>query len=216
MGSDAKEPKEPPMNVMGMGWQEMMIILVGALIIFGPNRLPEVAGQLGKAIRDLKKMTSELTGELERNAGLNDIKKAVQSELSGVQSQLNSVTGTVQKQVNSATSSVNSTVSSAVSPAKSTSSNVSSAKSTTSTTTAAKTSTGTTVQAKVVATKKDPLAGVTFMEEAVPIEAVAASNGTAKKSVATAKSAPTIDQLDAIGRARQRRAAAGYNKRAIT
>src|SRR5262245_32377327 len=80
------------MSIMGMGWLEMVVIAIGALLIFGPDRLPEVAGQVGKFVRDIRKMTSELSGELERTAGVNDIKKAVQSELAGVKSTVDSAT----------------------------------------------------------------------------------------------------------------------------
>jgi sec-independent protein translocase protein TatA len=38
------------------------IILVLALIVFGPKRLPEVGKQLGQAMRELRKVTEELTG----------------------------------------------------------------------------------------------------------------------------------------------------------
>lgn len=38
------------------------IILVLALIIFGPKRLPEIGKQLGQAMREMRKMTEELTG----------------------------------------------------------------------------------------------------------------------------------------------------------
>src|SRR5688500_12710427 len=106
------------MSIMGMGWMEIAIIAIGALLIFGPDRLPEVAGQAGKFVRDIRKMTSELSGELERTAGVSDIKKAVQSELAGVKSTVDSATKGVSSSVNSATSSVNKSVSAASSAAK--------------------------------------------------------------------------------------------------
>ena len=40
------------------------IILVLALIVFGPKRLPEIGKQLGQAMRELRKVTDELTGSL--------------------------------------------------------------------------------------------------------------------------------------------------------
>ena len=39
-----------------------MIILIVALIVFGPKKLPEVGKQLGQAMREFRKMTDELTG----------------------------------------------------------------------------------------------------------------------------------------------------------
>ncbi len=41
--------------MFGLGFQELLIILLIALIIFGPARLPQIGSGLGKAIRDFKK-----------------------------------------------------------------------------------------------------------------------------------------------------------------
>lgn len=38
------------------------IILVLALIVFGPKRLPEIGKQLGQAMREMRKITDEITG----------------------------------------------------------------------------------------------------------------------------------------------------------
>jgi sec-independent protein translocase protein TatA len=45
--------------VFGLGFQELIIILVIALVIFGGKKLPEVGSGLGKAIREFKRGTSE-------------------------------------------------------------------------------------------------------------------------------------------------------------
>lgn len=44
---------------------EMGVILIVALIIFGPGKLPEVAGQVGKVIREFRESTGGLTGEFQ-------------------------------------------------------------------------------------------------------------------------------------------------------
>lgn len=41
---------------------DIAIILVVALIIFGPKKLPEMGKQLGQALRELRKVTDDLTG----------------------------------------------------------------------------------------------------------------------------------------------------------
>ena len=41
---------------------DIAIILVLALIVFGPKKLPEIGKQLGQAMRELRKVTDELTG----------------------------------------------------------------------------------------------------------------------------------------------------------
>ena len=58
------------MNFLGMGPMELMLILVLALIVFGPGKLPEVAGQVGKAVRDMRRATTELSGEFNRAISL--------------------------------------------------------------------------------------------------------------------------------------------------
>jgi sec-independent protein translocase protein TatB len=215
------------MNIMGMGWQEMMIILVGALLIFGPDRLPEVAGQIGKFVRDMRKMTGDLTGELERTAGVGDIKKAVQQELGGLKSTMDSATKGVTSSVSSATSSVNKSVTAAANAAKGTTTAAKPASTVTGAaakSTAAKSTTPAKAAPapKPVASKKDPLADVSFFEEISPkAPRVVASNGATSTIAASDNghvksptSAATPDQIDALGRARQRRLSAGYNRRA--
>ncbi len=58
------------MNFLGMGPMELMLILVLALIVFGPGKLPEVAGQVGKAVRDLRRATTDLSSEFNRTLSL--------------------------------------------------------------------------------------------------------------------------------------------------
>lgn len=41
--------------MFGLGATELIIILVVALVIFGPGKLPELGGALGKGIRDFRK-----------------------------------------------------------------------------------------------------------------------------------------------------------------
>ncbi len=53
--------------MFGIGLPELLVIMVVALIVLGPKRLPEVAQALGKALAELRKATSGVTEEL-RNA----------------------------------------------------------------------------------------------------------------------------------------------------
>ncbi len=58
---------------MGIGGMEIFFILVIALIIFGPKKLPEMGRSLGKAIREFKSAGTELQDELTKTA--NDLDK---------------------------------------------------------------------------------------------------------------------------------------------
>ena len=50
---------------MSVGPLEILVILVVALVVFGPQRLPEVGRQVGAAVRELRKMQDAVRGELD-------------------------------------------------------------------------------------------------------------------------------------------------------
>ena len=45
--------------MFGLGFQELLVVLVIALVLFGGNKLPEVGAALGQAIREFKRATTE-------------------------------------------------------------------------------------------------------------------------------------------------------------
>lgn len=50
----------------GLGWQELVIVLVIVIIIFGAGKLPEIGGALGKGIKEFRSNATdpeEITGE---------------------------------------------------------------------------------------------------------------------------------------------------------
>ncbi len=49
--------------MFGLGATELVVILGIALIIFGPGKLPELGGALGKGIRDFRKSAEGLDDE---------------------------------------------------------------------------------------------------------------------------------------------------------
>jgi len=50
---------------MNIGWQEILLILLIALLLFGAKRIPDLARGLGKGIREFKKGLSEIDKPLE-------------------------------------------------------------------------------------------------------------------------------------------------------
>jgi sec-independent protein translocase protein TatA len=56
---------------MGIGFRELLIILVIALILFGAKKLRNVGSDLGAAVRGFKKAVNE--GEDEQTKQLNDL-----------------------------------------------------------------------------------------------------------------------------------------------
>ena len=84
--------------MFGIGYQEMFIVLVVAMVIFGPSRLPELAGQVGRWVRDFRRMSSDLTGEFSSTfSEIDEVKKSFERELKSAAGELDnagkSVTG---------------------------------------------------------------------------------------------------------------------------
>ena len=50
--------------MFGIGMPELVVIMVVALIVLGPTRLPDAAKGLGRALREFRHATSSLTEEL--------------------------------------------------------------------------------------------------------------------------------------------------------
>ena len=216
------------MGFLGMGMQEIVIIAIVALIIFGPDRLPELAGQAGKLLRDARRMTTDLQGEFEREAGVNvrELRSQVDKEIAGVKGELTGATNTLQKEVSSAKRTAQSAASSATKSG--TKSSATGSKSTSSSSTTSKTSSVSTAKStggsaksaktakveevKPIASKSDPLADVSFMDNVgeAPAVKVAASNAATQSAAASASN--RADRADAVQRARNRRLQAGYNQ----
>jgi len=54
------------MNFMGMGPAELVLILIIAVIVLGPGKLPEVARALGKTMREFRSISSGFQNELRK------------------------------------------------------------------------------------------------------------------------------------------------------
>ena len=54
------------MDFLGLGWGEILMIIIVALIIWGPGRITEIARSLGKTVRAFRKAASDMTAEVTR------------------------------------------------------------------------------------------------------------------------------------------------------
>ena len=62
-----------------LGMPELMMIMLLALLLFGPKKLPEIGKQVGKALGEFKRAS-------------NDLKRSIEDEMSKAQSGLDSMT----------------------------------------------------------------------------------------------------------------------------
>jgi Tat protein translocase TatB subunit len=210
--------------MFGIGYQEMFVVLVVALVIFGPKRLPEIAGQVGKWVRDFRRMSSDLTGEFEKTfAEVDEVKKSFTRELQGIQQEVEgigkSTRGDLKKSGAKAigdgkkSSDLTGKKGTAAAPTSNSARATSPSKTSSVTKDVAANGAlakngpggklgGIASETRPIATKTDPLADVSFFDLDVP----AGKNGS---------SAPTngVAGADAVSRVRRRRAASAYAQR---
>ena len=77
------------MNIFGIGLPEMAVIMVVALLVFGPKKLPEIGRSLGKAIRGFQDASKEFQNEFQKEA--QQIEEAVKTTAEIEPKQLESV-----------------------------------------------------------------------------------------------------------------------------
>ncbi len=194
--------------MFGIGYQEMFIVLVVAMVIFGPSRLPELAGQVGRWVRDFRRMSSDLTGEFSSTfSEIDEVKKSFERELKSAAGELESagkgVSGKKPATAKPATAAKTATAGNKISTrsigAKATD-------------TAAKpkmpaldrskvAKNGKTDGLALVASKNDPLVDVSLFEVDF-VSPTISRNGKV-----------TVVEDDALARVRRRRASAAYAKR---
>ncbi len=59
--------------MLGVGWTEMLVIGVVALIVIGPKELPALMHRIGKFAGTIRRMGSDFQRELNKTTGLNEI-----------------------------------------------------------------------------------------------------------------------------------------------
>ena len=60
------------MNIFGIGIPEIAVIVVLALLIFGPKRLPELGKTIGKTLKGLQTASKEFENEINKTLKLNE------------------------------------------------------------------------------------------------------------------------------------------------
>lgn len=54
-----------------LGWAEIAVLAVLAMLIFGPERLPKVAADAGRLVRELRRMASGVSNDLRNELGVD-------------------------------------------------------------------------------------------------------------------------------------------------
>lgn len=90
---------------VGMSFSEIFFILFIVLILFGADKIPEIARGLGKGMRQLRDATNEIKTEIRKSAEQNNIDTSfideTQKEIDKVKEEIEeatNVTGTVKRQ----------------------------------------------------------------------------------------------------------------------
>ncbi len=65
------------MNLFGLSPGELILILLVAMIVLGPEKLPEAAGSIGRWIREFRRVTAELTQQFEDENPFAEIQRAL-------------------------------------------------------------------------------------------------------------------------------------------
>ena len=78
---------------MNLGFPEILMIFVIALLVFGPKKLPELGKSLGKGLREFKKATDELKSNWDEQlkdvtSSVNEIKDSVHSTTRDIENKI--------------------------------------------------------------------------------------------------------------------------------
>lgn len=52
-------------EIMKIGWMELLVVLVIALFVLGPDQMPSYAKKFGKALREFRKISADLSSEIQ-------------------------------------------------------------------------------------------------------------------------------------------------------
>lgn len=103
------------MDIFGVGPLELIVILIVALLVFGPDRLPTIGAKLGHAMRDMRRATRSISEEISSTRAaiegsaqevtkplqdVTDTAKAISTAAAAVQNPAHAIRDSVLKELN--------------------------------------------------------------------------------------------------------------------
>lgn len=73
-----------------IGFSEMVLVFVIALLVLGPDKLPGVVRQVARFVKKVRAMADTVTRELQQELPVDEIKREVSSEVQAITSQVRS------------------------------------------------------------------------------------------------------------------------------
>ncbi|MDP5105113.1 twin-arginine translocase TatA/TatE family subunit [uncultured Polaribacter sp.] len=85
-----------------IGAPEVMVILLIVVMVFGADKIPDIARGLGKGIREIKDATNDIKRDINesaKNQGLDtDFTKDIKKSISDVKDNIDDITGPIKRQ----------------------------------------------------------------------------------------------------------------------
>lgn len=89
---------------LNLGGGEVFIIVLVIILLFGPDKLPELAKGLGKGIREINDAKNQIQNEIQKST--SGIKEDIEKHTSEIQEEINKVNNTVSRQINNASQAI--------------------------------------------------------------------------------------------------------------
>ncbi len=87
---------------MGIGGSEILLIFLVVLLLFGSKKIPDLAREFGKGMREFKKATDDIKREISQSevmSEVNDLKSDMNRHVSDVQDNIGKMTSELNKEV---------------------------------------------------------------------------------------------------------------------
>ncbi|SZD72161.1 Sec-independent protein translocase protein TatAy [Candidatus Ornithobacterium hominis] len=87
-----------------IGFQEITVILIITVLIFGPDKIPEIARGLGEGVRAMRNATDEIKREVMKSAEsidpsgeIKEVQKSIENEISSAKKEIDDAMGPIKR-----------------------------------------------------------------------------------------------------------------------